>query len=611
MLKREIKATLQFLLFFLIFVTVLPKMLHVLFQGFDYFEYFMLIYQLAMVVYAMFAGLSLFFTERRQCSLEFVMSVTESRAYLTAQKIGPRLSSILILHLLYLYFSGIPTTSISLYPQAILLTVYVAVFFLSASLSLCSSNYFKAICMVLVLISAYIFVEYHLYVFSSEGNHELIPLFTGEYGKHTISRFLTINVTLIVPLIYSFIRAFVKAGAYAAISFNVNFLKQIGITLLCGVFLAILMLHVTTDRVDREYYLSSRNYLIETSYASTKVRAATEKTAARSIKKEGRKITGPITHITESSDTIFYGHYENRTFTFNRIVDNTGSEELYRTRSYNKQFSGLFLFNNVIAFIEGDENGKTLNTIDLNHRDSISKTKLSTLDFPRQTKVSIFGASKNRHGNFRLMTCDNCRGQLYTVSRVYENGKRDGLKSNWSYPIFFNGRIYDTHEGTIYSRSIRNGSWRRIRTWGKEVKLFAYGGIGDNNRRYDLGRDVTGIYGRYVKGKGKIFFHLENNRLIEDKALTSKASELPYLQFHVYNYQEGSYFIGYTGDKKMHSVREVYKIAGTGELSLLRRFPGETGEGGRYILNNGIINKSEDFIKVYAFPGLEEVRYRL
>ncbi len=61
----------------------------------------------------------------------------------------------------------------------------------------------------------------------------------------------------------------------------------------------------------------------------------------------------------------------------------------------------------------------------------------------------------------------------------------------------------------------------------------------------------------------------------------------------------------------MHSVREVYKIAGTGELSLLRRFPGETGEGGRYILNNGIVNKTEDLIKVYTFPGLEEVKYRL
>ncbi len=610
MLKKEIKATLQLLLFFLVCVTVLPKMLSEIFPGFEYFEYFLLIYQLAMLLYAMFLGLFLFLPERNHRVVEFIMSATLSRTRLLALKIVPRVLSILLLHLLYLCVSRIPSASISLYPQAMLLTVYLVVFIISASLSLSSSSYFKVFCLVLVLISTLVILEYHIYTLCSDAGQELVPIFTAELETRTIGRFFSLNVLLIIPIILSFIRAFLKEGAYVTANFNGIFFRLMGKSSVYGAFFAATLLYLTSSPVDSEFYLSKRKLLIETSYTATMVRSSTDKEVGRAIIKEGRKITGAITNITESSDSIFYGHYENRNFTFNRIGSTTRSEELYRTRSYNKQFSKLFLFNNSIAFIEGDEGGKFLKTIHLEHRDSISKTRLSSIDFPRQTKATLFGAAENKQGKFWLLTCDNCRGQLYTVSRVYENGRSEGFKSNWSYPIFIGGRILDTHDGTIYSKGL-NGSWRRIRTWGKDVKLFVYGGIGDNNRRFDLSRDAQWVYGSFVREKKTIFFHLDNFKLIEDKELTTKAAGLKGLSCGVYCFNGEAYFIAYSGEKKLHSVREVYRIGKRGELSLERRFPGETVEGGRYILNNGIINKSEDFIKVYTFPGLEEVKYRL
>ncbi|MCP4149138.1 MAG: hypothetical protein GY757_15435, partial [bacterium] len=112
----------------------------------------------------------------------------------------------------------------------------------------------------------------------------------------------------------------------------------------------------------------------ETSYTATMVRSSTDREVGRAIIKEGRKITGAITNITESSDSIFYGHYENRNFTFNRIGSTTRSEELYRTRSFaddtvKEDETARIAVRSLLRRIEPDERDETKKwAVDFCHR---------------------------------------------------------------------------------------------------------------------------------------------------------------------------------------------------------------------------------------------------
>ncbi|NOR54463.1 MAG: hypothetical protein GQ536_10325, partial [Candidatus Aminicenantes bacterium] len=228
MLKKEISEVLKQILFFLLVITVLPGFLRMtsIVSDLTYFEVFFAGFQVGLLFWAMFMGISLFSADHGQKGMEYLLSLPYSRLQIFVFKILPRLVAVLIFFLVFLilYWSGgDDTAGFSLLSFSL---IYFSLFLIALSLSASSENFiFLSVFSMfsLIMYLGLLFLAYRVaWLLKDIPYYELdiLPFFAGALDPDISGHILAAAFFLLLPLVISFFLTFKKLDARPAKVFN-------------------------------------------------------------------------------------------------------------------------------------------------------------------------------------------------------------------------------------------------------------------------------------------------------------------------------------------------------------------------------------------------------
>lgn len=570
----------------------------------SYFSIFFVLFQVGLIFWAFFMGSSLFFAERGQRGMEYLLSFPLSRLGLVGIKILPRFAAVLIFYLVYiiLYVSGGEDSSIlSLLSFTV---IYFAFYLISLSLVACSENF-----LVLFIISSLSLLAYLGLMYSvlwlgtiargmADYELEISSFFTGEIEPFMTRLIILFFFCLLLPPLISLGLSFRKFDLRPSRIYNKRFLNFFAPLFILGLCLSFVFSYYGIDTGYASYYLTQDHKLIESNeYSGVKVY-------------DGKK-----SHKVKGKHYFFWSFFEDSEFVYGESWEkvirlNTSDysmETLYEASpEMYVLWSKMVKSGQKIAFFERKRDYSDLQLILL---DELSK-KVTRIPFDRESLAKyynpiIFGADEADGKKFWLI----CSWSRYEspVLRIWEDGKIEVIAKSERWPLYINRMlITGTKEELIFSKE-KEGQFVPVRkASNKEGYNFGY-----MYRPANLdNQPLKEIYGWNWKEKERTYARLDLETY-EISKLFELRIERGFLTFFP---PDNCYYVEMD---TAGATLKIYKLE-HGKTRLIKSFTNFAvsfssmlAKENRFdIFKGGIILQRGKKVKAYAFPDLKEIKFK-
>lgn len=598
MLRKEFNEVLRQSLFFVsavVGVTVLLSILSLVFGwAVTFGEFFVNVYGIAVGIYAVVTGVTLFTTERKQRGIEYLLTLPLSRARLLWVKIMPRFVALVVFALLYLpvlyvVSGGRGADAVPTVPPFFLFYGVFMLFFISVSLSAAHDNF------VLLIIGTLFIVTIHSFFIISVLQSALWKLFDRFFLSSALHAVVLAVVGLLIPFLTAFFVSFKKFDVNPRKRFNRIYLKVFVPMLVIGLLLSFVYAYAISYPNYKSYCLTKDHQLIESDWDSSRIYD---------------KDTGEVTELDTPFMAFFPEQIESGGYIYNWVYLKPGYaiirvnmaskavETLYKFKLIPPFHSrGNWLYGKTLACFDGGyHEDNVLVLIDVDTK-AVKKIKIYGNVPTKNARLWLFGADENDGKRFWLLASE--RFAPYPVFRVWEDGTIEELVKTVRKPGYFNGMLITLEkDGMVFSRLSPDGCEEIKRVPSGRNVVFQESWIGTPYLDNRPQKEIYGIrFGKELRTLMKIDLeNLEVTKVIETESIIRWFSP-----------EECYLFDNYRNPGKF------YRVQSDGQLTLLRDFTGFDGQksGNRFQLTrNGVILRENEKITVYAFPELKELIFK-
>lgn len=595
MLKKEISEVLKYTIFFILVALLLPALLIVttIISDQSYFSVFFPLFQFGLFSWALFMGTSLFSGERRQKGIEYLLSLPYSRLHLIGLKILPRLSAVIIFYLVFVILyktGGSDAAATTFIPFTAL---YFTLFLLALSLSAFSDNFI--ILSVTSLFSLFIYygLLYMVYwiVLKIRGTpldeldiEGLLLLEPGLFLWIEIPKFLPlVAIALLLPFLISFVLSVKKFDVRPAKVLNKRFFKYFTPLFVCCLGISFLFAYQGTKAEYQDYYLTQDKKLIESNYYS-KIKIY-----------DADKV-----HKTEKKFEYFWPLIDEDEYAYD-----LWGEQIIRLNTSDYKFEILYKpdekreltwirwkYNNTIVSLEKNEDlsGAELVLLDLLSK-KITRTLINYDQLIDYSLPRIFGTEKS--GNKRFWLIYSGHILKYPILRIWEDGRTDVIGKSQRRPCYVNGMLITYTEEAIIISKDAEGRFETIREipWNLDIAFST----GWRFNLYNI--PLKEIYGHGY------------NKIARLDLETLEVEEIGEFTGYLHCIHPSNFYFEET--VKPGVSRNIYQLK-EGEMKLLKSFPDFDIRKGHSlrVFKAGIVFKKDKEIKVYAFPDLNELKFK-
>lgn len=610
MLKKEAKEVSKQSFYFIIgvvFVTFLVLIGSLLLNySISCATLFFAVFQVGLLIFGMFAGISLFSSDTRDGGMEYLLTLPYSRLRLLMFKIIPRITVLILLFLLYLLLISISGGFANFYlvPPSVLFFFYIALFVMGVSFSLFRGSFTLSALITVVVFIAFMGI---IHLVEPIARSLKTGIFYGGYsmlGAGTPGFMVLATVGLMI--------AFAAAFVYAFKTFDLTpsrkFIKRYLIVFvpITVIVMAVSLVWAYSDVYSPKdrYYLTANDKMIEYNYYSARIYDGKDSTVTEI--EPGEMFLGGLLAKDNYIYAVSYADYKKGILQLN--TENNRSDILYRPKGNNIMHYWLYIYKDTIAFFErfGE---KLYRKLVLLQKDTgaFKKIKVPTMAKVAQISPTVFGAGEIAGKPFWL---------LYTgyyarwhVLRVWEDGTVEDLATTGMRPAYVNGMLITRDNNTVIFNKLNAMGLELIKKLPVEKDFVFFRGIGRNLDHMPAKEIYGGV--RYPKEayhwKKIMRLDLQTLEINEIKSLENSSG------FFNYCHPDTWYYTDLDPDSRYSKfiVKKLYSIK-EGNLDLLKEFePLEVIRKNNYyrILDTGLVLKRDGSVYVYTLPGLKELNF--
>jgi hypothetical protein len=615
MLRKESIEVIKQSLFFILGALLLPGFLLIttIVRNQSYFQVFFPIFQVGLIFWAMFLGVSLFSSDRGQRGMEYLLSLPFSRLQLVGLKIVPRSVAVLFFYVLFLILylrGGINAMALSLISFTV---IYFSLFLIALSLSSSSDNFIVLSITSLLSLCAYLGLIYLIFwtAIKAKGfiyfELKIRPFFVEQKIESIFIKLLVpIAIGILLPSILSFVLSFRKFDMRPSRIYNKRYFKFFAPFFILGLIASFIFAYQGIDLGYSSYYLTQDYKLIEhNTYSSIKIYD-----------------NDKVYKIKSQFDFYFYGpdlednEYVYSTSYGDKIIRLSTSklkmEVFYEApRGSWLGWRGIYKYEQTIAFIERIERKKNrYSETQLVLIDEPSR-KITRIPFDREPLINytspiIFGADRVGDKTFWLL-CD-FRAKEHPIIKIWEDGKVEVIGESEKWPCYINRMLITSTGKEIIISKEKEGKFEPVRKIpNTEGFIFWRGGYGEEILD---NIPLKEIYGRKIipssdqKGKRQyttkyVGLNLENYELEEVKDFKGDLLHFYPADYFAFELDEVTPKARFYELKegKMNFIKELTNF----DLKSYENFG---------LFKAGVVLKKGKKVRVYAFPDLKELKFK-
>jgi len=589
-------------------------------------DLFFSFYQVGLLVFGMFTGITLFYSEMKDQGMEYLLTLPYSRARLSMQKIGPRFGMLVLGFLVYLVLIAVFRVGADVqYMEPLLLfCLSTALFVIGMTFSLIRGSLVVPVVGTVVTFGIYLGVIYLLAILA-------LILKTGKYsplwGYHLLQD-LEVPGFVYLPVI-GLIAALFCGFVYAFQRFDLkprnNFVRRY-VTVFAPAFIIIVCLSLVfmyrVNTLKHYYYLAGGGQLVDCELISYDYEGAFRvysQDKATKLKDTGFLY---LDYFTEKNNMLYnisrsLNWRESRVIRLNP-ADST-IETLYKVSGKDNIDYRVYTYCDTLAFFETSGTDTTsLVLMDISGgtaKQSVTKIKMPAMPKKGYYSLNLIGADEVAGRRFWL--AHTYHYLKPTVFMIQEDGRVEEISKSIMTPIYVNGILITDSPDLITSRKITPEGVVTVKEIPaiKGLRLYS-----PNERNLDH-IQVNEIYGtmrQMTAYQWKKVFRLDlaTLELIEIQSMKDQGGYFYYAQPGQWLFIEtkpgepsGEKFL--KGDKLILS--KMFKIA-QGNLELMKEFEPVyiwgKNEDSFDINNNGIVVQKDRKVTVFAFPGLKELTFK-
>ncbi len=620
MLKKEAKEVSRQSVYFIISIVAGTFLVLVGFaftRSFpSYAELFWPVYQLGLLLFSLFLGISLFAADMRDDGMEYLLTLPYSRLQLLMYKVVPRAAALILCYVLYLLLTAVLGRGLDMQMFTVPMFFYlcVSLFIIGVSFSV-----FRGSFIISAIATGFIFVVYlvvvrYLYPFvrllkveSPIGLREI--MYWGSWWETPLSVYFA-GFSLLVGFAAAFVYAFKRFELGPPGNFTRRYLKVFIPIVIIALAVSLSWAYREAPALRKHYQLTANNQLIETGYMTTRIYHK------RGVSKIDSRFLYWGTFV-EKGGYLYTRNFSSSGSEILKIDPENNTDEIfYRPRGDNRLWFFIYSYKDTITAIEGDikEGKRMLVLIDTGTK-SVKRIKVAenikkwNTYYPR-----LFGTGESEGKRFWLLYSGTYGGR--SIQAAWEDGTLESLGDSAVRPVYVNGmlithnnkqlvfkRITTTGTGLIDTKTIPDGKhlhfrMRRTNDLDRMPTLELYGVITDDT--YDIYQD---------KIKKVLRVDLKTLEITEIKSLEGQRGMV------IHCHPETWYFVKkeYDPADKEPILKALYRL-NQGNLELVREFePMSIGYGNNKnyfeVYDTGYVLKKDGKISVYSLPGLQPITF--
>jgi len=618
MLKKEVNETLKQTLYLLALVIVIPLIVLAISKLFSsslsYIQLFFFIFQVGLVVFSMFMGISLFSKEMKDRGMEYLLTLPYSRYQLLGFKLVPRALSVAAvfgIYVLILLVSGInPETSKEVFvlPTGVLVFMGFSFFIIGISFSITRKgiiisalatffSFLFFLFIIYLILPAAIFINgYHGYY-----SNKLEDIFTA--SPNSIFYFEGI---LLIGTFAAFLYAFKHFNLGSIRAFIKRYLKVFIPILIIVNIIAIAWASTNLWTPKDHFYLTDSHQLIESNFFDTKVYNSGSTTKIDigeifwwnfSLEKDNYFYT--ITYGTNGYKLVRFDLQgtEDEAETIYEAKTNTALRELY---TYQDSFATI---------MKKNRNSERLFYLLLL---KLGKGITNKIQIPYQGRNAIFypklfGTDEIAGKRFWLVRFGY--DKMNKLYRAWEDGKIEYLSSTDRPPVYTRGMLFTKVGNSIHINRFSSQGLELEKKLSVDKGFALYAPLSSNLDQ----RPFKELYGA-DKGEDpywrKKVYRLDLNTLEIDEVQELRNTT----GLIAYAHPDNWYYVELDPQCKwtQFTLKKMYRLH-EGRVELLKEFePIKIQLRRDYfaIFNTGMVVSSNGNTKVYSLPDMKEIQFK-
>jgi hypothetical protein len=585
----------------------------------SYFELFLPVYQLGLLVFSLFLGISLFAADMRDDGMEYLLTLPYSRLQLLLYKVVPRAAALILCYVLYLLLTAVLGRGLDMQMFTVPMLFYlcVSLFVIGVSFSV-----FRGSFIISAIATGFIFIVYVGFVRilyplvelvkmeSSMGIYEFIY---GPLGWEIPVSAYFAGFSLLAAFAAAFVYAFKRFEPGSPRNFTRRYLKVFIPIVVIALVVSLVWAYQEAPAPRKYYYLTANNQLIESGYGTARIYHQS------GVSKLDTDYFYPD-FLVEKGHYLYGNNFFRSGWEILRIdPKNNTLDTFYRPKGNNRLWYYIYGYKNTIAAIEGDTKAGTrqLVLIDTGTK-SVKRIKVAenikrwNTYFPR-----LFGAGETGGKRFWLLHSGTYEG--WSIQAVWEDGKLESLGDAHMIPVYANGMLITRDKKQLVFKRITAEGIQLIdtKTLPVEEGIHFRGAITNNLDRLPTAE----LYGmvtedRYdiYKGKSKkvLRVDLQTLEITEVKVLEDQMGRI------VYCHPDSWYFIKQEYDPADAAHEEpilkgLYRLK-QGNLELVMEFEPmsisyENRKNYFGVYDTGFVLKKDGRISVYSLPDLKPITF--
>ncbi|NIM12383.1 MAG: hypothetical protein GTO45_09735 [Candidatus Aminicenantes bacterium] len=582
----------------------------------SYVELFWPVYQLGLLIFSLFLGISLFAVDIRDDGMEYLLTLPYSRLQLLMYKTVPRAAALILCYGLYLLLTAVLGRGLDMQVFTVPMFFYlcVSLFVIGVSFSV-----FRGSFIISAIATGFIFVVYlavvrYLYplvwmlkVESPVGLKEI--MFWRNWWETPVSVYFA-GFSLLVGFAAAFVYAFKRFELGSPGNFTRRYLKVFIPIVVFALVVSLFWAYREAPAPPKHYYLTANNQLIETGYMTTRI-----------YHKRGvSKIDSRFLYLGSFVEKGRYLYAHNLSWSGSEILKidpvNNTDEIVYRARGDNRLWFFIYSYKDTIAAIEGDvkEGTRILVLIDTGTK-SIKRIKVAenikkwNTYYPR-----VFAADEADGKRFWLLYSGTYGG--WSIQAAWEDGTLESLGNSAMRPVYANGMLITRDNKQLVFKRITTTGTELIDTKALPVGIeFHFRRASTNN--LDRGptselygvvtEDIYDIYKDKIKKALRV--DLKTLDVTEVKSLEGQRGMV------IHRHPDTWYFVKKEYDPAAEEpiLKALYRL-NQEKLELVKEFEPMSisyTDSRNYfeVYDTGYVLKKNGKISVYSLPGLQPIMF--
>lgn len=635
MLKKESKEVTRQSLVFLVVIAVMSVIITLSTGAFGtavkFGDMFFPVFQLGLLVFTVFMGISLFSADNRSGGLEYLFTLPYSRLQILKFKALPRLLAALGCFAIYaalLYMTGSAGTK---GPDVLSTGPFLLIFLSLFIIGLSMSAFFENIVMsttvtflTFVLFFGAVHLIYPAAVYTKLGGEATRYLF---YGLPSI---FAVHWHQSVPYLYfaifallggflaAFIYAFKQFSLKSPKRFTKRYIKVLIPVVIAALGISLVWATASVRSWRNYYYLTENDSLIEWTESTARVYSSKGSAAPKTLETDDYFfLAGDL----EQSGKLYSKSFGTR-YRSDRLVEfdtKTWEEKVvYEPKSAARMGYYFWGYKDQVAFMElskGKNRERIHHLVLLNPATgNFKKILIPEKRRTRATFISIrvFGAGETAGKRFWLVT--RKYGRKGDMRLVWESGDVEDLGFSSFRPVFVNNMlIYGEDKFVTISKLNDDGSFEKV----KQIPGLSNFKFPPPFYSKYPGVKIKELYGGIVKNEVTREWQKIYRLDMETLEITEVNTTGP-LNGWLYYYQSGQtgswYFFGCKKNmaERINYLEELFRLEGGAMVSVKKFEPFATWSDTTYfnIYKNGFVTKAKGKVTVYKFPDLNTVTYK-